>query len=318
MTARKWQVAPQGARLPLEDSFDLTDLSVRPPRLPSGSVVRRKLIHRLRSARETDVIALIAPAGYGKTTLLAQWAESEAGPIAWLTLTRADNDESTLLSHLGMALSRAGLIDSDVSFSLRFGRPLSTSDGLSRIGWALANSQSRGALVIDQAEILKTRVTSRMVQDLIDHLDGRLQLVVASRSSTVIPMAKLRSQGKLLEVGEGDLRLDMGEARQLLEVHGIELDLRAANLIERSEGWPVALSLLALAVDPDTEVPAEARGDDRYLAEYFATEVLAKLSPGRRDFLTKTSFLDRLTGGLCNAVLERDDSDKILRLIAEQ
>ncbi|HEX5696699.1 MAG TPA: LuxR C-terminal-related transcriptional regulator [Acidimicrobiia bacterium] len=318
MKTREWQLPPQGAGLPIEDGFDLNDLSIRPPRLPSGSVMRRRLIHRLQAAGETDVVAVIAPAGYGKTTLLAQWVESEERPIAWLTLTRADNDESTLLSHLGMALASAGLIAADVSFSLRFGRPLSTSDGLSRIVWALADSQRQGALVIDQTEILRSRDTRGMVQDLIDHLDGRLRLVVASRSSTVIPMAKLRSQGRLLEIGEADLALDMGEARQLLERHDLELDLRAANLIERSEGWPVALSLLALAVETGVEPPAEARGDDRFLAEYFASEVLAKLSPGRRDFLSKTSILDRLTGGLCDAVLERDDSDKILRHIAEQ
>jgi len=114
--------------------------------------------------------------------------------------------------------------------------------------------------------------------------------------------------------------LETSEARELLEARGIELDLGATTLIERSEGWPVALSLLALAVDTETSLglPVEARGDDRFLAEYFSSEILDKLLPGQKDFLIRTSFLDRLTGQLCDAVLGRDDSDKVLRLVAEK
>ncbi len=319
MTTREGRVSPRDARLSIEDGLGLIDLSLRPPRLPPRSVVRRKLIRRLRSAGELDVVAVIAPAGYGKTTLLAQWMESEPAPTAWLTVNRSHNEESTLLSHLGMTLSHAGILDADVGFSFRFGRPLSATDGLSRIGWALADTPSEGVLVIDQADQLRSRAAGKMIEDLIDHVDGRLRLVVASRSSAVLPIAKLRAQGRLLEVGEEELKLDTDEARGLLAMHGVDLGLGAANLIERSEGWPVALSLLALAIESGgLEPPTEARGDDRYLAEYFTAEIIAKLSPARREFLTKTSFLDRLNGGLCDAVLGRDDSERVLHLIAEQ
>ena len=319
MTTRKEREPPSIARLQPNDDLDVSDLGTRPPRLRSGSITRRKLIGSLQ-ASEAEVVAVIASAGFGKTTLLAQWAAAESRPVAWLTLSRADNDASTLLSRLGMALSRAALLDSDVSHSFHFGRPLSISDGLSRIGWALATKPSHGILVLDQAELVKGRVASGMISDLVDHVDGRLQLVISSRSSTVVPMAKLRSQGRLFEVGQDDLKLDLVEARELLEGRGIELDIGATTLIERSEGWPVALSLLALAVGTETQlvVPAQARGDDRYLADYFSSEILAKLSPAWKEFLTRTSFLERLTGQLCDAVLGRDDSDKVLRLLSEK
>lgn len=320
MTTRKERVPPSSAHVHTYDGLDVFDPGTRPPRLRPGSITRRSLIGRLQAAQGAEVIAVVAPAGFGKTTLLAQWAANESRPVAWLTLSQADNDESTLLSHLLMALSQKALLDSDVSYSFRFGRPLSISDGLSRIGWALATSQSQAALILDQAEVIKSRVASGMIRDLVGQVDGNIQLVIASRSSTVIPMAKLRSQGRLLEITQEDLKLNLIEARELLGARGVELDLGATTLIERSEGWPVALSLLAMAADTETHLgpPAVARGDDRYLAEYFSSEILAKLMPAWKEFLTKTSFLDRLTGRLCDAVLGREDSDKVLRSIAEK
>ena len=320
MTKRDKRV-PLPIAPPESDEFiDLSDLNTRPPRLRSKSITRTKLIDRLQSGHEADVIAVVAPAGYGKTTVVAQWLEIESKPIAWLTLDRVDNDASTLLSHLATALFQAGLIDGGVRASFRFGRPLSISDGLSRIGWALASSQSQGALVLDQVEVIRGRVASEVIRELVDYVDGRIQLVIVSRSSTAIQMAKLRAQARLLEITEEDLALDDDEARRLLAARGIELDLGATTLIERSEGWPVALSLLAIAAAKQTQrgLPAEARGDDRYLAEYFSSEILAHLSPARRDFLTRTSFLDRLTGGLCDAVLERDDSERMLRAVVNK
>jgi len=306
------ELAPQPA------AFDFLESKVQVPKLRPGTVSRTALVNRLRATTAASVAMLAAPAGYGKTTLLAQWAERETRPFAWLNLDERDNDPVVLLRHMVVALERDEPVEQGVIDALRSPRTTVWARALPRLAAELA-ARSPIVLVLDDFNVLRSKESLEVVRALIDdEAEGSL-LVVAGRVPPRLPLAPLRVTGRLVELYSPDLALTKREAKLLLRATGTRLsDARTDELIEQCEGWAAALYLAALSIRDGEHTgtePSSLRGDDRYLADYFRSEYLSRLRPGALRFLRRTSVLDRMCGPLCDAVLRDEGSAQELERI---
>ncbi len=251
-----------------------------------------------------------APAGFGKTTLLAAWAAARP-TAAWLSLDPRDNDPTTFWTYLVAALRAAGLpVGADALALLESPRP-----PIEAVLASLLNDLSCVAddvvLVLDDYHVVDSRDVHDGVAFLLEHLPPQLHLVIAGRADPPLPLARLRGRGELVEVRAADLRFTGDEAAAYLGgAVGPELTAQDVAALEtRTEGWIAALQLAALSMQGRTDVAgfiAGFAGDDRYIVDYLAEEVLARQPDAVRDFLLRTSVLDRLTGPLCDAVTGQD------------
>ena len=282
---------------------------LRHPVVRPGSVRRLALIDRLRKSGSFPVMSVVAPAGYGKTTLLSQWAERNGQAFAWVSLDERDNDPKVLLTYVAEALDAVEPIDERVFDALA--SPASSVPGsvVPRLGSALASMTSPVALVLDDVHVLHNPECRAAIPVLAGHVPDGSQLVLAGRDAPPLPIARLRAEGKVMEIGPGDLALTHEEASSLLREAGITLgqdDL--AELHRRTEGWPAGLYLAALSLREGGSVrnPVAAfTGEHQLVSEYLESEFLARLSSGQRVFLTRTAVLERMCGPLCEAVLDR-------------
>ena len=270
------------------------------------------MINRLRAA-SAPFVTLVAPAGYGKTTLAAQWAERDRRPFAWVSLDDSDNDAALLLGRLAAALDRIDPTAAVASASVR--KPTAWTTELARLASRLSSFPDF-VLVVDDAHLLRSRNATKAIATLVEHVPPGSTLVLAGRLTPGLPIARLRAGGKLLELRTDDLALTARESEALLRAldAGLAND-DAADLLERCEGWAAGIRLGALAVrDQDDAVRDHAvpGGDDLFLAEYFRSEFLSHLTPDLLTFLRRTSVLEHLTAPVCDAVLERTDSGRVL------
>ncbi len=283
-----------------------------------GLVPRTALVERLLASR-APIIAVVAPPGYGKTTLLAQWSERNERRSAWVSLDDRDNDPAFLLSYLAAALDRVDPIEPSVVRSLASPGMVATARIIPLFAAILSSRSAPFSLVIDHLEFVHNRQCLDAIVELALHLPGGSQLAVASRTEPPLPMAHLRAHGRVIEIGADDLAMGPVEAQALLA--GTEVELRAADLttlIERTEGWPVGLYLAALALRSDGRhktVGVAFGGDDRLMADYLRSEVLSHLSSRTTQFLRRTALLDRLSGPLCDAVLGAGGSRQVLETL---
>jgi LuxR family transcriptional regulator, maltose regulon positive regulatory protein len=271
-------------------------------------------MERLLTLRTVPVVSVVAPPGYGKTTLLSQYAEAAGRPVAWVSVDRHDNDPKVLLTDIALALDRVEPIDPEIFDALAAPAAVGASV-LRPLGSALSTMSRPITLVLDHLEQLEDPRCRDAVAELALRLPDGSQLAVATRDIPPIPAALLRDNGRLLEVGPSELAMDEPEARALLE--GAEVELGAAEtaeLLRRTEGWPVGLYLAALALRAGNPSGAGSpfTGDDRLLADYLRSELLNRLSPEQVSFLTRTSVLDRLCGPLCDHVLRAGGSGPML------
>ena len=280
------------------------------PALRRGTLRRGPLISRLRSSRNGRFVSVVAPAGYGKTTLIVQWAARDRRPFAWVSLDAADNDPVVLLSYIASALNAVEPIDQSVFRAVAAGSDSLWTKAVPRVGAVLASLSTPIVLVLDDVH----EVTDARALDAIDALALNVpsgsQLVLAGRDEA-LPLARFRANGELLEVGPNELALSDAEAGLVLRAAGIRVsENEARTLNERAEGWPAGLYLAALSLQasPELQTVAEFGGDDRFVADYLRSEHLSQLKRRDVEFLTRTSVLDRMTAQLCDAVLDRNDS----------
>ena len=286
-------------------------------------VARTALVERLLTASGGAVVCVVAPPGYGKTTLLAQWAQRKGGRVGWLTVDPHDNDPAVLLTYLAVALDRVASIEPETFKILASPSAHVPPAVVPRLAAAMSATTEPVALVLDHVELLDNRQCLDALAQLALQLAGDSQLALASRTQPRLPLGRLRGQGRLMEVGAAALAMDSSEARALLE--GAEVRLPgedAAELHRRTEGWPVGLYLAALALQaagptPDTPAAAVAfAGDDRFVVDYLNAELLAQLPARQVSFLTRTAVLDRMCGPLCDAVLDTTGSATVLESLA--
>jgi LuxR family transcriptional regulator, maltose regulon positive regulatory protein len=313
--------APAGAAVSERDVLLATKLHV--PRPQPGFVARSRLVRALGEALARQLVLVCAPAGFGKTALLADWVRSSSLPVAWVSLDSGDNDPARFWRHAVAALGQAHPGIAERAAPL-LGPPAPSSfEGLVA---ALINElaaepgEDKVLLVLDDYHLIEAPQVHAPLTFLVEHLPPGLRLMLASRSDPPLPLARLRAAGQLAELRTDDLRFTAEEAAVLLrEAVGGDLPGAAvAALAARTEGWVAGLQLAALSLrgQPDvTGFVAAFSGTHRYVLDYLADEVLEG-QPGQvREFLLETSVLDRLSGALCDAVTGRTGSQVMLEEI---
>ena len=280
---------------------------------------RPRLVARLRERPDARVALLVAPAGYGKTTLLSEWAEEDERPFAWITLVEADNDPALLLVSIVGALETIEPIASDVLAALSVPKPSISGVVLARLARSLSERRPF-VLVLDDAQVLNRGESFELLSGIAEHLPPGAQLALGSRTEPPLPLGRLRAHRLLAELHQSDLAMTRSEGAKLLEAIDLRLDPADQDtLIRHTEGWPAALYLAGLSLTDQPDVGravARFAGDDRVVADYLRDEFLSRTSPGALEFLTRTSVLDVLSGPLCDAVLERSGSARLLRDLA--
>jgi LuxR family maltose regulon positive regulatory protein len=285
-----------------------------------AQVPRAALLDRLQASSRTPVAAVLAPPGYGKTTLLAQWAERDPRAFGWLRVDRRDNDPSVLLRSLAAAIDRIEPVDGEALDALDAPGAPAVDAVLPRLGSALSLAPLPGVLVLDDVHLLHNRACLDVVTRLIDYLPPGSQLAIAGRGEPPLPLARLRAEGRLVEVGSEDLAMDCAEAGSLLAQGDVDVArVDVAEVVRRTEGWPVALRFAALSLGPDGRRAAPAAplaGDDRFLVDYVQFELLSRVPRRLVSFLTRCSVLERLSGPLCDAVLATTGSADLLESLS--
>jgi LuxR family maltose regulon positive regulatory protein len=261
------------------------------------------------------VVAIVAQVGYGKTTLLEQWQRRDDRPFAWVSVDERDDDPAVLLTYIAAALDRVAPIDPAIRKTLASPGASVWSRALPGLGAELLSLPSPVVIVLDDADFLRRRETVDTILALAQHLRDGSQLVLSCRSHGSLRLAGLRADGQLFELGARDLRMGSQEARVLLRSAGIRVnESDAAELVRRTEGWPAGLFLAARSLEASGEAagPYTFGGRDRYVADYLRDAQVSALPRKTIEFLRRTSILDRLNASLCDAVLARDGSGRML------
>jgi LuxR family maltose regulon positive regulatory protein len=302
-------------------AFDLLVSKLRPPLVRPGTVRRSLLIEQLARADQHPIVLVVAPAGFGKTTLLSQWALANGHAFAWVSVEEPDNDPKVLLTYVAEALDEVEPVGERVFAALA--APGSSVPGsvVPRLGAAFASMTAPVALVLDDVHVLHNPECRAALSVLADHVPGGSRLVLAGRDEPPLRVARLRAEGKLLEIGPDDLSLTVTEAASLLGAAGAVLGQdEVTALHQRTEGWPAGLYLAALFLregDPPAAAAAAFSGSDRLISQYMESEFLARIKPRQREFLTRTAVLERMCGPLSEAVLDVAGSGKLLVDLAQ-
>ena len=265
-------------------------------------------------------MSVVAPAGYGKTTLLSQWAERNGQAFAWVSVDEADNDPKVLLTYVAEALDAVQPVGGRVFDALA--SPASSVPGsvVPRLGAAFSAMTTPVVLVLDDVHALHNSECRAALSVLADHVPPGSRLALAGRAEPPVRIARLRAEGRVLEIGPGDLSLTCEEASALLRAAEVALGAdEVAELHRRTEGWPAGLYLAALCVREGGSSGARRSPSavaHRFVSEYVESEFLARISRRQRVFLTRTAVLERMCGPLCEAVLDRPGSAATLADLA--
>jgi LuxR family maltose regulon positive regulatory protein len=278
--------------------FELFDAKLAVPAVRPGIVARPGLVNRLRAATGQPLVTVVAPAGYGKTSLLSQWAERDERVFAWVSLDERDDDPAVLLRYLAAALERADVLE-DATGPAR----------LATLATGMARAAAPFVVVLDDVHRVGSRAATDAIATLARHIPEGSALVLAGRTLPELPVPRDRAAGRLLELGADELTLSRREAQLLMSGAGVELgDADVTELTVRTEGWAAGLHLAALFLrdrSGSRRAASEFTGADRFVADYFAFEYLDGLGEAEVRFLTRASILDSMCGPLCDAVLGR-------------
>ena len=298
----------------------LLETKLHVPRWRRGLVARPRLSERLSRGAESALTLVSAPAGFGKTTLLAEWlaaAPAKGRSVAWLSLDQRDNDPALFWTYLVAALKTAAPGVGAGALSLpQPPQPPNEAD-LGALLNDLDAISNDVVLVLDDYHVIDAREVQDGMAFLLEHLPPQIHLVIGSRADPRLPLARLRGRGELVEIRAADLRFTPGEAAAYLnEVMGLTLTAADVAALEgRTEGWIAALQLAALSLQGREDTAAFIAGfagDDRYIVDYLAEEVLQRQPGAVQQFLLQTSILDRLSGPLCDAVTGQDGGKAML------
>jgi LuxR family maltose regulon positive regulatory protein len=295
-----------------------------PPPARTDRISRSRLTQQFSAGFERPLIVVCAPAGYGKTTLLCEWLESEAGrqvPLAWLSLDHDDNDPARFLTYLVTAMAEMSSTDGNALITfLRTPQLPPAKEILTALMSQLETSSERFALILDDFHLITNTSIHDAVTFVLDHQPPQMCLVIVSREDPPFPLARLRGRGQLAEIRADDLRFTPDEARDFFQhTLGIRLNARqVTELDRRTEGWIAGMQLAALAMHGREDVAGfidAFTGSHRYILDYLTEEVLSRQPEDIRDFLLQTSILSRLSGPLCDALTGRNDGQTMLRQI---
>ncbi len=309
---------------------DLSFLSltkVRPPALPHILVGRQRLTERIKGS----ITLLVAPSGFGKSTLLNEWRQTSEMPVAWVSLDPDDNQLlrfwSTLMAALETVLPNAG---QPMPSRLRSPSASDLSEIVVEISNAIIrrcdapDAPPRFGLVLDDYHHIQDKEIHGSLQIWLEHLPPALQLLISSHTQPPLGWGHLRARGLVTELGTEDLRFTLEEGIAYLTQHRRGQPLAFSEMqaiIKRTEGWPAGLALAALTLDQERERDhpiTTFNGSHSYVREYFLGSVLNCQPPDVQRFLLETAVLKHLTGPLCDAVTGRADGAEMLSYLWQE
>jgi LuxR family maltose regulon positive regulatory protein len=279
------------------------------------------------SRTSVKLVLVDAPAGFGKTTLVAQWRASalESRPFAWVSLDRGDNDPARLWWYVVSALQRTcpELGVEAMLKELRVQAPEVAGTVLPILANELAALPAPVILVLDDYHVIKERRCHEQIEFLLQHLPPSAQVVIITRADPPLPLARLRAAGEMVEIRARELRFAPREAAALVQaVADVQLgEPDLADLMERTEGWPAGLYLAALSLRGHPSPHAFVReftGDNRFIVDFLADEVLSRQPDEIQQFLVRTSILTRFCVPLCDAVTGTADAAKIIETLERE
>jgi LuxR family transcriptional regulator, maltose regulon positive regulatory protein len=289
---------------------NLLPSKLSPPRPPSFQLPRAQLGERINDAGDVRLIVLRAPAGFGKTTAMLQYAarrQATGAVIRWLNLDASDNDLGRFLAHFDAAIE---------SVAPRVGTA-SGEPGLLELIDRVAASRATFTMFLDDFEVVESLAVLDLIRRLVDHLPSGWQIVIGSRVVPGLGLGRLRARGQLLEVGPGQLRFSLEETAEYLRSRrGLTLGSSALGRLHKvTDGWATAVWLASLALeghdDPGAFL-ATFSGSHAAITEYLGEDVLVRLPDAQREFLLRTSVLDELSAPVCDALLGHTGSAALL------
>ncbi len=291
-----------------------------PPISRGGLIGRSRLLDRLQSQGERRLTLVSAPAGFGKTTLLAQWHDVLAAKgmsCCWLSLDDEDREPSRFLRYFVAALQTVAPSCGARALELLNSGRVNIASVIARVINEIAESDGRFAIFIDDYHLADSGALNEAMQLLLARAPHNLQYIIASRAVPNLLVSELRVRDEVTEFGATELRFDEREARDfILRVRGLSLNTDQLRLLqEQTEGWAAGLQLASLWLKEQVnrdDFFSGFSGNLRDIAEYLASGVLNNLQQGEQDFLLKTSILDRFNARLCNLLTDRDDSHLML------
>ena len=292
---------------------------LRVPTVPPLAIARPRLSVVQKAAERSRVISVSAPAGYGKSTLVAQWTALDPRATGWVHLGPGDDDSVVLLAHVVAALERTGPVCDELLDELSGRAPRIDEVAIPLLAADLGE-RDPFVLVLDDVHVITARKSRAILACLADYVRSESQLVLVTRGDPGVPLGRLRASGDVVEIGTALLALDPAETRDVAASTGLELSqAAAAALWERTEGWAAAVALATLALRGRADGAARAAGlcgNQQQIADYLLEEVLERQPDHLKRFLLGTSILDQMTAPLCDAVLDTKDAAGSLEELA--
>ncbi len=288
-------------------------MKLRTPPLRDHALPRPVLVERLAQARQS-VCLVVAPAGYGKTTLLAQLARS-IPDVAWIRLDETDDDPTVLLSDMVDAIDTVVPLDAAIRQAVTTPAELSGFAAPGRFVDAMGDLPRTLTLVLDDAHLVASATARDWLTWVLERAPARLRFVIAARRDPDLMLGRLAASGELLELGPADLALDADEIRRLGTAVGVDLAATdVAGLLTRSEGWPLAIHLSLSSRTSTGDVGGVGgRAGEAEIMGFLRSELLGRMEPAARDWVLRSSVLDEMSGPLCDAAMETTGSLRMLR-----
>ena len=292
----------------MEASLLTTKLNIPPAR--ANLVARPRLIERLQESLSFNLVLISAPAGFGKTTLVSEWVHSSQPPVptAWLSLEHRENDPVRFWEYFIAALRTLKPTAGEAALSLLHApEPYPTESILTALINDITGIRKDFIVVLDDYHLIVAESVHAGIAFLLDHLPPKMHLIISTRVDPPLPLSHLRGKGTLLEIRADDLRFSHEETASLLTSMDIPpLSAESINVLNtKAEGWVVGLKMAALAMRQEKDILAFIAGftgSQRYIMDYLVDEVLQRQTNEVRDFLLKTSVLERLSAPLCDYV----------------
>ena len=293
---------------------------------PAGNNIlhRSELYEKLNIGLNRKLILISAPAGFGKTTVVSDWIEQYKIPAAWFSLDDGDNDPADFLSYIisGIQNIHSTFGQSSLKLLNSPNKPSAESIASLLINEILKINQNF-LLVLDDFHLINSNEVLKLVTYLLEHIPGNIHIVILTRYDPAISVSRLRSQHQLVELRSSDLSFSANDISILFNKK-LKLKLSAEDaysLEAKTEGWIAGLQLTALTMQGRADVSGfiqELKGDNRYIMDYLMEEVLRIQSDDIKEFLLKTSILDQMSAPLCNAILDRNDSQILLEVLEKK
>lgn len=297
------------------------------PRWRPGLISRPRLIQRMKQGMSGKLTLVAAPAGFGKSTLLAEWIaelNSREKDVAWVSLEGSDNDAVFFWTYFIKALQKIHpTIGESALLLLQAPQPAPIETILTSLINEVNTGKEEYIIILDDYHLIDTPEIHQGIVFLLEHLPAQMHLVLASRVDPPVPLSRLRARGELLELRSGDLRFTTDEVTDFFR-QSMGLDVAedgVAALATRTEGWIAGLQLAGLSMQGREDLAGFINtfsGDDRYILDYLVEEVLLRQPEDVRQFLLETAILDRLSAPLCNAIAERENSKALLETLERE